>query len=72
MDTIHGIASIRLFSKPARQETILPHGLKVHASLEKFKVQLHRETDDARASLREQTRMIAREISEKVLGRGVQ
>ncbi len=40
--------------------------------LEKFKVQLHRETDDARTSLREQTRMIAREISEKVLGRGVQ
>ena len=40
--------------------------------LEKFKVQLHKETDDARTSLREQTRMIAREISEKVLGRGVQ
>ncbi|MDO9515858.1 MAG: ATP synthase F0 subunit B [Syntrophales bacterium] len=40
--------------------------------LEDFKAQLQKETDAARDSLREQTRMIAAEISEKVLGRGVQ
>ncbi len=40
--------------------------------LEDFKAQLQKETDAARDSLREQTRRIAAEISEKVLGRGVQ
>ncbi len=40
--------------------------------LEDFKAQLQKETDAARGSLREQTRTIAAEISEKVLGRGVQ
>ena len=37
-----------------------------------FKAQLQKETDEARDSLRAQIRAIAAEISEKVLGRGVQ
>lgn len=45
---------------------------EISKKLGEFKVQLQKETDEARESLREQTRMIANEISEKVLGRGVQ
>ncbi|MBW2674292.1 MAG: ATP synthase F0 subunit B [Deltaproteobacteria bacterium] len=45
---------------------------EISKKLEGFKTQLQKETDAARVSLREQTEMIAAEISEKVLGRGVQ
>ena len=45
---------------------------EISKKLEGFKAQLQKETDEARGSLREQTRTIAAEISEKVLGRGVQ
>ncbi len=45
---------------------------EISTKLEGFKAQLQKETDEARVSLREQTRMIASEISEKVLGRSVQ
>jgi len=45
---------------------------EISQKLEGFKAQLQKETDAARDSLREQTRAIAAEISEKVLGRGVQ
>jgi len=44
---------------------------EISRKLEDFKVRLQKETDEARVSLREQTRAIAGEISEKVLGRGV-
>ncbi|MBW2559411.1 MAG: ATP synthase F0 subunit B [Deltaproteobacteria bacterium] len=45
---------------------------EISKKLEGFKAQLQTETDAARVSLREQTEMIAAEISEKVLERGVQ
>lgn len=45
---------------------------EISKKIEGFKAQLEKETEAARASLREQTRTIAAEISEKVLGRGVQ
>ncbi|MBA7565533.1 ATP synthase subunit b [subsurface metagenome] len=45
---------------------------EISKKLEGFKAQLKKETDEARGSLREQTGTIAAEISEKVLGRGVQ
>ena len=45
---------------------------EISQKLGTFKAQLQKETDAARDSLREQTRTIASEISEKVLGRGVQ
>ncbi len=45
---------------------------EISRKLEDFKGQLQKETDEARVSLREQARTIAAEISEKVLGRGIQ
>jgi len=45
---------------------------EISKKLDGFKAQLQKEADVARASLREQTRTIAAEISAKVLGRGVQ
>jgi F-type H+-transporting ATPase subunit b len=45
---------------------------EISKKLEGFKAQLQKETDAARDVLREQTKAIAAEVSEKVLGRGVQ
>jgi F-type H+-transporting ATPase subunit b len=45
---------------------------EISKKLEGFKAQLQKETDSARDVLREQTKAIAAEVSEKVLGRGVQ
>ncbi len=45
---------------------------EISKTLGDFKVRLQKEADEARVSLREQTREIAGEISKKVLGRGVQ
>ncbi|TFG92489.1 MAG: hypothetical protein E4H15_03600 [Syntrophobacterales bacterium] len=45
---------------------------EISKKLEGFKALLQKETDEARDSLRAQIRTIAAEISEKVLGRGVQ
>ncbi|MDD5723060.1 MAG: hypothetical protein PHY29_04885 [Syntrophales bacterium] len=54
------------------KETIGKVRDEISKKLEGFKARLQKETDEARVSLREQTKMIAAEISEKVLGRGVQ
>ncbi len=44
---------------------------EISKKMEDFKADLQKEADEARGVLRDQTRTIAGEISEKVLGRGI-
>ena len=45
---------------------------EISKTMEGFKAAMQKEADEARETLRDQTRTIAGDISEKVLGRGVQ
>lgn len=53
------------------KETIGKVRGEISKKMEDFKANMQKEADEARGVLRDQTRAIAGEISEKVLGRGI-